>query len=849
MLFCGTAYAQNANTVSDFDELYIANDLIGSLCETEISEEKETVSRGEFITTVVKLITNNLMMKNNCLFSDVAPDTELSYCVAYAVDTGIISNAEMFYPDDPITPTAALKIAVAATGYKVKAELDGGFPIGYIRIADKTDISDGIVNIDSERSINGIEAIRILYNMLRTNIYETVTYGKNIEYRETEKTILSTIYDITELEGIVKANSNTLLTDGNQSLGDNRIRIGTKDVYCYDENNWLGYNVRAFIKNSDGDNTVVCLAPHNNKAVSFTQRDYVKLADQIFHIDVDGKEHKYKIAKSINVILNGKQADITDWNSVFNGDEINATLIDNNYDNVYECMLLNRYTYCYVDTVSFADGIITDKYSAGNIVKTQIKDRKTIMHGTYNGNDVESIDDIEPGMLLAVCISDDGLLCNISVCNEKIIGEISEMKGNEKITVDGKTINLGRYFNANNKNVSFNSRCMVLLGINGEAVIVVSQGSSGSMTGWLVGVKKDSIFDNPDVKIFTQSGKMETYKVSDKVRIDGERVSVDSFYSIVRGYDDSKRFVKFKLNKKGELINLDSSDTFGGELPFPDYSDENNNLTLCSSGVNIQYRSDSKSLQDFVSIKDAVLFFVFENEADRADDKYLIKTSEDLTNGARYTYQAFNCNEAFEAEFVVIFISQFDVGSNAVIENVCHSLDREGNVSYMVSLYNNSGEHVELYSTVDCENKIKDLKPGDVIRYCAVGDKIVRVSVEFNYENKRILNTYAETAAYNLVKGVVYSAGSNTISIIKDAVNVPAVVSSSDLQIVDNMGKIIYTDIYLNSDGTVKNAIARTQNNYNIRGAYKSGDEASFVLVQRDSYKARQIIVYNIINY
>lgn len=105
------------------------------------------ITRAEFakIITATTAI-ENITYDENDTFSDVSDSHWAKDCIYMAKSVGIISGTTetTFSPSANITYEQAIKMIVAALGYTKEANNSGGYPDGYISVADKLGITDGL---------------------------------------------------------------------------------------------------------------------------------------------------------------------------------------------------------------------------------------------------------------------------------------------------------------------------------------------------------------------------------------------------------------------------------------------------------------------------------------------------------------------------------------------------------------------------------------------------------------------------------------------------------------------------------------------------------------------------------
>ena len=86
------------------------------------------------------------ILQRNTIFSDVTSEHWASGYIWIAEMQEIINGIGdgTFRPDDPITYEQAIKMIVITLGYSAHAELKGGYPNGYIDVAEDLDITTGM---------------------------------------------------------------------------------------------------------------------------------------------------------------------------------------------------------------------------------------------------------------------------------------------------------------------------------------------------------------------------------------------------------------------------------------------------------------------------------------------------------------------------------------------------------------------------------------------------------------------------------------------------------------------------------------------------------------------------------
>ena len=154
------------------------------------------MNRAEFTYLTVHLFMPDLIkgiddheINPTLMFFDV-PGTHWAYNYIYlAAEGGVVSGNgnNNFTPNEPVLYPHAVKILVSMLGYDRTANSGGGYPTGYMRVADRLGLNRGIRFIGSEDTqtadagtqaqqhpLRRIEAVMLIYNALDTRFNRDV---------------------------------------------------------------------------------------------------------------------------------------------------------------------------------------------------------------------------------------------------------------------------------------------------------------------------------------------------------------------------------------------------------------------------------------------------------------------------------------------------------------------------------------------------------------------------------------------------------------------------------------------------------------------------------------------------
>ena len=169
----------------------------------------KTISRAEMAAIICRikgLEASANAAKGATKFDDVAADHWASGYVNIANQNGVIAGYGdgKFGPEDEVTYEAAVKMVVCALGFEPMAAQKGGWPTGYLVVANTYKISEGVSG--STRA----DVATLVYNALSTPMMDQTIYGADAEFeildgkKDRDYRTLLTDMDIYIATGIVQ---------------------------------------------------------------------------------------------------------------------------------------------------------------------------------------------------------------------------------------------------------------------------------------------------------------------------------------------------------------------------------------------------------------------------------------------------------------------------------------------------------------------------------------------------------------------------------------------------------------------------------------------------------------------
>lgn len=186
-----------------------AQALLNGLGETDFFSEinNNPVSRGDFIYGLIDVLGINIGLSGKNGFLDIPAGSKYEQAVETALTYGFISKGDNFRVNDTIKLNEAIKIIVGVLGYSFVAEIQGGYPYGYMNVAQERDLLN---NVDIKEEITKEDMALLLYNMFMSEVAEIEYKRKNLSIHKTgDDTLLEVLHGVYSTEGIITKNSVT----------------------------------------------------------------------------------------------------------------------------------------------------------------------------------------------------------------------------------------------------------------------------------------------------------------------------------------------------------------------------------------------------------------------------------------------------------------------------------------------------------------------------------------------------------------------------------------------------------------------------------------------------------------
>lgn len=634
-IFCagGSAMAAKADNIQLLTDLGIVDETITSVLN-------QPMRRSAFVKMFSSVENiENTFSENKPNFADVDFDADYGKALEWLYIMGAVSNGENFNPEESITYEQAAKIMVTVLGYGKEAEIEGGYPNGYVNIAKRLDLFTGI----DGSGFNVSDACKMFENALEAS--SVWTGIKAYDDRGTEMPMLERYYHTTYKKGKMTKNTLTRLSKSlSQSV--QTIAVDENEFSCdagYDE--LIGREVIVYYRTEgENENEVVGIyETKKNNVVSFKIDNDTQFSDFTYKVYTDGKKKDYRITRAVDVIYNGRI-----YTSYSESDFLpvtgDVTLVDKDNDNKYETVIINSYK-TYFASNGTGDGIIYDAMGQEFI---DINDNCDCVV-RENGEEVQP-SAVTSGVLLEVRISkgDERKLIQIDICRNVVSGKITAIEDSYR----GVTAGSVKYTLSEALRKLILEKSKYLDEIENGKVITLYLDSNGEV-GYYTGEKSEKefytylrkiILDDSNgektvlFRIILPDGTWKTVGTGKRIEYDGiKRKSTDFVDFAEQGGIKGGRPVRCRLNNEGNVIMLESLEKY--ELGYD----------------RLTYKRSSRSFDGFCSIANDCAVFIVPGKGYEDDETmYELKNAGYFRDGTNYNMQVYEAGDELMAEVVVI---------------------------------------------------------------------------------------------------------------------------------------------------------------------------------------------------
>lgn len=645
---------------------------------------EDAVSRGQFanILGYLRGFDENTVNQGT-RFMDISADYWCAGQIYSLYDIGLLNGTSVntFSPNDSITYPQVIKCLVELLGYEAEAKELGGYPKGYLTVANRL----GIFAASAADEIDYATIAKLIVKALDTDIMTLkVSVSGGTEFSKSRNQTLLTVYhDIYYDKGIMTDNGITSLTD-RSAVGEKSVIINNQILNKGDcnVNDYIGYGLKYYYKEFAGEKPTLLFAlPYNTEVMTlnddeldFDNPDY---SFKSIYYDTDKGKKYCKISNNVDVIYNGKAYPEFDLDTLKPNQGF-MVLIDNDSDKSYDVISVNEYYDINIAGVDALNEIIFGKY--GERLDCSAYDRTEYFYdngtacaiSSFKPNIIASVFESKDGELLKLINNSNGIkgtvesvenyIPNPDASNAAEVESFKKLAKESRFTVSGKEYSLAYdYINAVSK--GYQGATMPESGltyffrfdINGKIAAIESL--TDSQYAYLIYLDYDPETKGKTVaRLFLQSGTLDTVSFAKNVEVngvkyDGQYKSSSSVYNCRDFYEDGKfvrQAVKLKLNASGEISKLETA----RQVTTNPYGYDSTKFTLCYEGSSVYGGHEQRSIDHSYSFPDDVIIFSIPPDSDFREDEIELLTEKQMSNGSR-PWRLYDCDPSWAVKFAV----------------------------------------------------------------------------------------------------------------------------------------------------------------------------------------------------
>lgn len=834
MLFCSTLTPVYANNTLGEAIDYISAAGIEYEYNVETIQPDQNVTKAVFAQNVIKLLNMSEIECNNVYYHDVSEDHWAFDSIGMLTELGVISGngSKYFYPDEYITRDEAATIIVAALGYRMYANNAGGFPYGYLKVANELELFEDCTFENSELTLSN--ATIMLRNALDANIANTKMSQNELVYAKSDDTVLNYYHNKYYGKGTLTAGDGItfqapyVIEDGYAIIDG--IEYTTKLTGLID---YIGTDVEflyeAEAADSDERELVWVKSRGRSQSIDIKKDEYCRFDSEqytFYYSDGGEKTKKLNISEGIIVIYNGAIS-TRSVAEVLNLDKYDVRFVKSNGSTQYDIAIVWEYQNMVAGMVDTNDHIIYDKFGQGRMLDISDDREKIIVEG---GRLPEQI---ETGDILSYYESEDGRLLKIDI--SKTVTEVTakwirDDSGKKVLIADGGEYTF--YDNDASATVLNGETVKLYLDKNGY-IVNIERVKADGFPAYLIKATYDESDEILILKTLDYDGNIEKRRVEEKAKFDGTKTELDVIYSMITADGTTRQqVVVLKVNENGLISSIDTTEVGSRET-------QDATLRCHERNYRGQYKHHGRLVPKYLISQSTTIFSV-PSVASGDDRDYLVKHKSDMSNDQWYTFDIYRYSQeavGYE-EIMVIKDKQWGLsGGNdklyVLVDEIIGVLNADGDAVEEMT-FNRQGADSKATTIPEFSLLDMGVKSGDLVQLSMnMRGEIEDAEIKYSYgSDERPINT-----AYNAEPGlrVVYAHETvgNVLRIGHD--------SGADF---DEIFEVMDKDIVIYDEDADPGEKIRPGTMWDILDYISFGESCSTVAIQTIDESPWSVVVY-----
>ncbi len=748
---------------------------------------EKDITRAEFAAVVCRALDMESSVngaKGQTMFTDVPADHWATGYINLAAGAGIINGMGdgTFEPESNVTYEQAIKMLVVALGFEPLAAQKGGWPTGYLVVANQYGMTEGVkVANDTAAANRGIVA-QLTYNALDIPMMIQTGFGSNLDYKIQDGTnnqkyqTLLTELDVLKLGGVVTATTiiggldvGTIYYEVSDNFDNNAI-AEKDDISTIEQDNlysfklaegvyvdeYFGIASEIFAKEVRNDYEIIAIMPGvDSEILSINKKDLAQNltvdSDGSFEIEYYVTNTKTKTIKvsldNDDIIYNNVPKSISAGKAMINGlpDEAVLQIINNNTSSAYDMIVVKEYRYGLVDSVDADKSKL--KLDLGNSMKTftfDFEDEEILnLVADKEGNEITLADFAEGDVVGYLTEGNKGYDFKwadfVNYGENSVTGTVNGTNDSEGIIyIDDVEYEVAGVTIGEGQDVDVNFEGIFYLTAANKVFKVEETSSSANNYAYILQMKHatQGFTDGWQIKLLTNDGTIAIYDVKDSLtyntysltNVNDSSVAATAFSdgNLVDIASDAAIASNFRTDANKRLITfkLDSN----GDIR--EIKDANVYGEVDFSGTDKEYDAAAGTLNRKVLEDDIVIFNIHTSSADNVK----VQGIESLVDEGEYRGYLF---ENKKGEYDVAIITQgrgaIDASQDFAIIDSVSSTEVDDVEAKRIKYYTSSDSNLKEITVVNDAavstlewgtNYATDFKQGNVIMFAEGADGI-----------------------------------------------------------------------------------------------------------------------------
>lgn len=747
----------------------------------------DAVTRIEFAEMFCKIMRTDISLPGTQYIGFTDVPAEKAPIVANVSAVGLMNGVGggLFAPDAPVTYIQAVKTMVSFLGYDQIANDKGGYPYGYLYVADSLDLLDGAPH-DINETITVEDAVALFKLAINVDFRHPVSFSSDVKY-EIEKNLSYLHYyrGIVRVRGVVRSTSVSDIS-GNGKTAYNRVRVGN-DIFSFDneEINFiplLGHNVDIYV-NLENDG-IVFVEDVGTDVMEIPSTHMIGLDGYtIKYYSETDKVKKVKIDGYTRIVYNGTR--VTNYTPAdFNPYPGSAKdgfirVIENNGDGVADVVMIEAYeTYVVSKVVGnkiYAENITGDVLDLDAMA--EYEEGETYLLYNIMGQPIR-LEDIKEGYTITVTKDKEGRLTEIVVTIDTVKGILTqkgERDGRLYVTVNGQSFVCSNSVYNDPETAQLKLGNVALLSFNKDGLVSNIEQDEYDIwnIGYIVNYTGSRGLDPVyQVKIFGENGKFNILELDEEIYFNESTSAVgsDNILSVLGAEENGlikRQPIMYKKTSDGKIkyiIHYDgvsSAPTYdvvpAGRTKYMymfrvDKEPPYGNIVDCDGTNALRWLNDDGCFRGEAFISSSTILFNVPSEDNRNNDaEYGMYDIKRISNGDDLYIALYGIDPFPVADIGVVTSSVANVMHNGtaafVVENIEEGINDDGfGVTYIIGMQ--AGAKV---TYIDEEDVLATLhggqmpRPGDILRVQTNADNVIRtVEYAFNVSTKKVYTSREE---------------------------------------------------------------------------------------------------------